>query len=55
MGGALAFLAAGENVPGLNAAVSFYGIPNPTLTDMKRSKVVMQGHFGEFDTVRSYD
>jgi len=47
MGGAVA-LAAAANVPGLLAAVPFYGIPDGG-TDYSKVTAALQGHFGKSD------
>jgi carboxymethylenebutenolidase len=47
MGGAVA-LASAANVPGLSAAVPFYGIPDAA-TDYSRVTAAIQGHFGKKD------
>lgn len=47
MGGAVA-LAAAANVPGLSAAVPFYGIPDAG-TDYSKVTAAIQGHFGNRD------
>jgi carboxymethylenebutenolidase len=47
MGGAVT-LAAAAKVPGLSAAVPFYGIPDPG-TDYSQVSAVIQGHFAKKD------
>jgi carboxymethylenebutenolidase len=47
MGGAVA-LAAAANVPGISAAVPFYGIPDAG-TDYSKITAAIQGHFGNRD------
>ncbi|CAI9778536.1 unnamed protein product [Fraxinus pennsylvanica] len=48
MGGALA-IASSVLVPGVDAVVSFYGLPSPELADPLHSKAPAQAHFGELD------
>lgn len=48
MGGALA-MAAAVLIPELDAAVAFYGSPNPGLADVTQAKIPVQAHFGEED------
>jgi dienelactone hydrolase len=38
-------------VPGIDAVVAFYGTPPPQLADPTESKVPVQAHFGEEDTM----
>jgi carboxymethylenebutenolidase len=47
MGGGVA-LASAANVPGLSAAVAFYGIPDAS-TDFSRATAALQGHFAKKD------
>jgi carboxymethylenebutenolidase len=51
MGGALSFASA-VLVPGIDAIVAFYGTPPPQLADPAESKVPVQAHFGEEDTMK---
>ncbi|CAM6017577.1 unnamed protein product [Sphagnum balticum] len=51
MGGALS-LASAVRVPGIDAVVAFYGTPPPQLADPTESKVPVQAHFGEEDTMK---
>ncbi len=51
MGGALT-LASAVRVPGIDAVVAFYGTPPPQLADPTESKVPVQAHFGEEDTMK---
>ncbi|MCO5592851.1 hypothetical protein L7F22_046855 [Adiantum nelumboides] len=53
MGGALS-LASSVLVPGLNAAVAFYGTPSPELADVSKVKIPVQAHFGELDNVAGF-
>lgn len=53
MGGALT-LAGAVLVPGIDAAVSFYGTPSPELADVSKVKVPVQAHFGELDNVAGF-
>jgi carboxymethylenebutenolidase len=53
MGGALA-LAAAVHVEELDAAVPFYGVPNPQLADTKKTRVPVQGHFGGQDPMKGF-
>jgi carboxymethylenebutenolidase len=53
MGGALT-LASAVRVPGIDAAVAFYGTPPPELADPTESKVPVQAHFGEEDTMKGF-
>jgi len=48
MGGALS-LASGVLIPGVDAVVAFYGVPDPGLADVSKIKVPVQAHFGETD------
>ncbi|KAK9677405.1 hypothetical protein RND81_11G141200 [Saponaria officinalis] len=48
MGGALA-IASAVLVPGVDAAVGFYGVPSPELADPAQAKAPVQAHFGELD------
>ena len=48
MGGALA-IAAAVHVPGLAAAVPFYGIPPKEFADPAKIKILLQGHFANKD------
>jgi len=50
MGGALS-IAGAVLVPGIDAVVAFYGTPPPQLADPTESKVPVQAHFGEEDTM----
>nr|GEU50186.1 carboxymethylenebutenolidase homolog [Tanacetum cinerariifolium] len=50
MGGALA-IASSVLVPGIDAAVAFYGVPPTELADATNIKVPVQAHFGECDNV----
>ena len=50
MGGALS-LAAAAMVSDIQAAVPFYGIPNPSLCDLSTIEIPLQCHFGEKDEV----
>jgi len=49
MGGALT-VAAAVHVPGLSAAVCFYGIPPKEVVDPSRIRIPFQGHFAMADT-----
>lgn len=49
MGGALT-VAAAVHVPGLSAAVCFYGIPPKAVADPARIRIPFQGHFALADT-----
>ena len=49
MGGALT-VAASVHVPGLSAAVCFYGIPPKDVADPARIRIPFQGHFATLDT-----
>ncbi len=53
MGGALS-LASAVRVPGIDAVVAFYGTPPPQLADPTESKVPVQAHFGEEDTMKGF-
>ncbi|KAI5060316.1 hypothetical protein GOP47_0024736 [Adiantum capillus-veneris] len=53
MGGALS-LASGVLVPGLDAAVAFYGTPPPELADVSKLKIPVQAHFGELDNIAGF-
>eukprot|EP00250_Pteridium_aquilinum_P000179 c10202_g1_i1 orf=172-966(+) len=53
MGGALS-LASGVLVPGLDAAVAFYGTPSPELADVSKVKIPVQAHFGELDNIAGF-
>ncbi|CAM6087649.1 unnamed protein product [Calypogeia fissa] len=53
MGGALS-LASAVLVPGIDAAVAFYGTPNPGLADVSKVKVPVQAHFGEKDSTKGF-
>lgn len=48
MGGALA-IASAVLVPGVDAVVSFYGVPSPDLADPAQARAPVQAHFGELD------
>jgi carboxymethylenebutenolidase len=48
MGGALT-IAAAVHVPGLNAAVCYYGIPPADFADPARIAIPFQGHFADQD------
>lgn len=48
LGGAMT-LAAACQVPGLDAAVPFYGIPKPEYADYSRVRVPISAHFGKRD------
>lgn len=50
MGGALTLLAA-VNVPELDAAVVWYGVPPLEYVDASKIKIPLMGHFGSRDTV----
>jgi carboxymethylenebutenolidase len=50
MGGALTLLAA-VNVPELDAAVVWYGVPPLEYVDASKIKIPLMGHFGIRDTV----
>nr|XP_043629042.1 protein usf [Erigeron canadensis] len=50
MGGALT-IASAVLVPGIEAAVAFYGVPPPVLADPANTKVPIQAHFGDADDV----
>lgn len=53
MGGALT-LASAVLVPGVDAAVAFYGTPDPGLADVSKAKVPVQAHFGETDANKGF-
>ncbi|GER43117.1 carboxymethylenebutenolidase [Striga asiatica] len=53
MGGALA-IASSVLVPGIDAVVSFYGVPSKELSDVSQSKAPVQAHFGELDTFAGF-
>ncbi|KAL3702232.1 hypothetical protein R1sor_020254 [Riccia sorocarpa] len=53
MGGALA-LASAVLVPEVDAAVGFYGTPNPGLADVTKVKIPVQAHFGELDGFKGF-
>ena len=48
MGGALT-IAAAANIPGLSAAVCFYGVPPAALADPRAIRIPLQCHFAEQD------
>lgn len=48
MGGALT-IASAVLVPGVDAAVAFYGVPSSDLADPAQAKAPVQAHFGELD------
>ncbi|GAB2274913.1 hypothetical protein Dimus_009683 [Dionaea muscipula] len=49
MGGALS-IASAVLVPGIDAAVPFYGVPPSELADPAQAKAPIQAHFGELDS-----
>ncbi|CAA0815425.1 alpha/beta-Hydrolases superfamily protein [Striga hermonthica] len=49
MGGALA-IASSVLVPGIDAVVSFYGVPSRELADVTKAEAPVQAHFGQLDT-----
>jgi carboxymethylenebutenolidase len=49
MGGAYALAAAAHN-PEVKAAVAFYGIPQPTLADVRQIRAKVLGHYASRDT-----
>ena len=53
MGGALT-IASAVLVPGVDAAVGFYGTPPPQLADASKAKVPVQAHFGESDSIAGF-
>lgn len=53
MGGALT-IASAALVPGVDAAVAFYGTPSPSLADVSKVKVPVQAHFGELDKLAGF-
>ena len=50
LGGAMA-IAAACGVPGLAAAVPFYGIPKPEYVDWSRCEIPLLGHYGAKDPI----
>ncbi|CAA0816071.1 alpha/beta-Hydrolases superfamily protein [Striga hermonthica] len=53
IGGALA-IASSVLVPGIDAVVSFYGVPSRELADLTEAKAPVQAHFGERDTFAGF-
>lgn len=53
MGGALT-IASAARVPGVDAAVPFYGVPPAELADPAQVKAPVQGHFGELDNIAGF-
>lgn len=53
MGGALS-LAAAANIPEVDAAAPFYGIPGDQLADVSKIKCPLQCHFGELDKMEGF-
>ncbi|CAA0815472.1 alpha/beta-Hydrolases superfamily protein [Striga hermonthica] len=49
MGSALA-IASSVLVPGIDAVVSFYGVPSRELADVNKAEAPVQAHFGQLDT-----
>lgn len=53
MGGALT-IAASAHVKEIDAAVSFYGVPDLSTTPLANIKIPLQAHFGNSDTMKGF-
>jgi len=53
MGGALS-LASAVNAPEIDAAVVYYGIPDPRLADPTKTRIPVQCHFGTEDNIKGW-
>jgi len=54
MGGALSLASAVLLPTQLQASLPFYGIPSPSLCDLKTIKTPVQAHFGDLDTIPGF-